>query len=421
MKNRFKKVIEKLSANKTLIHNFSYLSVLQVFNLLVPLLTYPYLIRVLGKENYGLVVYAQVVVSYFQILINFGYNNLAIKEISIYRNNKQKLSEIFNSIFFSKFLFFIFSFAILGLVILFLPEARDHKLLFILCMWSGLYDVIFPIWYFQGIEKMKYITYLTLISRSIFIVLIFFLIKNPNHFIRVPMINGTGAIISGALALTIIYKQGNIVFYIPSFKTVYEHFKNSINFFVSDVFVKIFAGSNKFVIGTFLGLTELAYYDLADKIVNIFRSIPLGIVRTTIYPRIAKTRNVTILKNTTILMSIYALFAILFINALAPAIISILGGEEMLPSVNILRLFSIIIFTTHLSNYYITVGLWSLGYDNVFRNMMIFSSLIFFITYGLFWIFGIINVYSITITPIIVDIYLSIHIYFFWKKIKLNI
>lgn len=386
--------------------------------MLVPLLTYPYLIRVLGKETYGLVIYAQVVVGYLQIFVNFGYNNLAIKEISIHREDNKKLSEIFNSVLISKSIFFLFSFILLGFVILFLPEAKDHKLLFVLCMWSALYDVIFPVWYFQGVEKMKYITYLTLASRSIFIILIFILVKNSEHYLRVPMINGVGAIVSGVLALIIIYKKGKIIFLIPSTKIIYQHFKESINFFISDVSVKIFASSNKLIIGTFLGLTELAYYDLADKIVSIFRGVPLKIVRSTIYPRVAKTKNISIIKKTTILMSIYAILAVVLINFFAPKIILVLGGKEMLPSLNIVRIFSILILTTHISNYYLTVGLWSLGFIKVFRNMMITSSVLYISFYGLLGSLNIINIYTITLTPIIVDIYLIIHIFLFWNKIN---
>jgi O-antigen/teichoic acid export membrane protein len=117
-------------------------------------------------------------------------------------------------------------------------------------------------------------------------------------------------------------------------------------------------------------------------------------------------------------MSIYGLLAVLVINIFAPAIVTVLGGKEMLPAVNIIRLFSIIVFTTHLSNYYITVGLWSLGYEKIFRNLMIYSSVVFLFIYLLLWTLNVVNVYTITLTPIIVDIYLIIHIYSIWKGIK---
>ena len=81
-----------------LIRNFSYLSLLQVFNLILPLIVYPYLIRVLGKETYGLVVFAQSLVFYLVILVGFGFNISATKEVSIHRNDSKKLGEIVSSV-----------------------------------------------------------------------------------------------------------------------------------------------------------------------------------------------------------------------------------------------------------------------------------------------------------------------------------
>lgn len=415
-----KDVKDKLARNKILISNFSYLTALQVFNMIVPLFTYPYLIRILGKETYGLVIYAQVVIGYLNILINYGFNSSAVRDISIHRDSKIKLSEIASSIFILKGLFLFVSILILGIIISFLPTARDHKALFLVTALACIYEVIFPVWYFQGVEKMKHITYLSLISRSIFILLLFVFIKESGHYVRVPIISGTGMLISGVLAISVLYRKEKLVLIRPSVKTIYQHFKVSTDFFISEVSIKIFAGSNKLIIGTFLGMAELAYYDLADKVVNLFRGVPLSIVRRTIFPRVAKTMEMTIVKKSTYLMSIYGLTMVVLINIFAPLIVKILGGSEMLPSINILRLFSIIIFTTHLSNYYITVGLWSLGLERIFRNLMIYSSLMFLIIYLILFGLSIINIYTITLTPIVVDLYLIVHIYFIWKDVKLK-
>lgn len=77
-----------------LIRNFSYLSLLQVFNLILPLIVYPYLIRVLGKETYGLVVFAQSLVFYLVILVGFGFNISATKEVSIHRNDSKSWEKL---------------------------------------------------------------------------------------------------------------------------------------------------------------------------------------------------------------------------------------------------------------------------------------------------------------------------------------
>ena len=152
------RIREQAGRYKLLIHNFSYLSSLQVFTILVQLIALPYLLTVLGKELYGLVIFAQTVISYFQILINFGFNYSATINISVHRDNNDKLSEIVSNTLTIKGILFIISFIILYALLNFIPRAQEYKVLFYLMMYLCFYEWIFPIWFFQGIEKMKYIT-----------------------------------------------------------------------------------------------------------------------------------------------------------------------------------------------------------------------------------------------------------------------
>lgn len=368
---------------------------------------------------YGLVIFAQAIVSYLVILVNFGFNTFAIKEISINRENQNELNIIVSTVLTLKAYLFIISLIVLFIALKFIPQAKGHEKLFFLTMWMCLYDFIFPIWYFQGIEKMKYITYLTVINKSVYAILLFVLIKSQNDYLLVPIINGIGVFISGIFSLLIIFKSHDIRFTFPNFSQLKQFMHNSLSFFIADVSVRFFAGSNKIIIGVVMGMAEVAYIDLAEKIVSIFRTVPLGIVRDTIYPKVAKTRNIKIVRYTSLGMGIYSLIAIAFISIFAPTLVILLGGRDMLLTVNILRILSISIFTTHISNYYITVGLWSWGFENLFRNLMIYSSILFLLIYAIIWSLNLINLYTITLVPILVDLYLIIHTYLIFKHKKL--
>jgi len=168
----FKEIQLKIFNNKKVIENFSYLAIIQVVNLVITIATYPYLIHVLGKEVFGLVVFAQAIVSYLVVLVSFGFNISATKEISVNRNNKNKVSQIFSSILILKGLLFMISLGIISLCINFIPQANDYKLLFYFSMFACFYEFIYPSWYFQGVEKMKYIAIITLTSKFIFLILL---------------------------------------------------------------------------------------------------------------------------------------------------------------------------------------------------------------------------------------------------------
>ena len=124
MREIYNKLKTQIKINKNLLNNFTNLSVLYILNLLIPFIIYPYLIRVLGAETYGLVIYAQAVVMYFVILISFGFNLSGVKLVSLYRENKEKLGEIISSIFPIKFYLFIISFTMMVGILLYYLSLR---------------------------------------------------------------------------------------------------------------------------------------------------------------------------------------------------------------------------------------------------------------------------------------------------------
>jgi PST family polysaccharide transporter len=420
MTELFRFINEGRKGSNSIRKNLSYLTLFQVVNIAVPLVTYPHLIRTLGKDIYGLIVFSQAVISYLVIFVNFGINTLVVKDISINRDNKLELGRIVSNVYLLKGILFIVAFVVLYLVLKILPQARGQEKLFYLSMCGALYEFLVPFWYFQGIEKMKHITYLNFVSRSVFMILIFYLIDSPDDYLKVPVINALGAIITGISGLFVI-------FYVHKLKVVYEGIfglyvllREALNFFVSDVAIKLFAGSNKVIVGSVLGYSDLALYDLADKIIHVFRVVPLNIVRDGIYPIVAKSRNIKIVQYTSWIMGFYSTGVILLIVFFAPNIINVLGGKDMLGGIPFLKFGSLIIFTTHISNYYLTVGLWSFGHVRLFRNIMLYSAIMYVLVYYLLWEFEIINLYTVIAVPMLVDVYNIIHIYLIFKKNKFD-
>ena len=96
---KVKNISDYIYRYKTLIENFGYLTLLQICNLLIPLVTYPYLINTLGKNLYGVIIYSQAIVSYLAIFVNWGFNISATKYISINREDSKKINEIVSVVY----------------------------------------------------------------------------------------------------------------------------------------------------------------------------------------------------------------------------------------------------------------------------------------------------------------------------------
>lgn len=153
---------ERLGRNKTILANFSYLSLLQVFAILFPLLTYPYLLRVIGLELYGVIIFAQSIINYVSLVINFGFNMSGARNVAIYKQDRARLSRIVTSIYWCKFILWLVCLVLYLSVISMVPFFEDHYWVYVLSFLLTFNELLLPIWFFQGIEKMKYITFVNL-------------------------------------------------------------------------------------------------------------------------------------------------------------------------------------------------------------------------------------------------------------------
>ena len=140
----------------------------------------------------------------------------------------------------------------------------DHRLL-LLTSWILFYDLFFPTWYFQGIEKMGFITLLSLISKSIFFVSVFIFIKSSSDFLLYPIIQMVGSVVTGLCAYFIIFKIHNLKIIKPGLK-MRNIFMNQPTYSYP-TFQTIFINTNKIIIGKFRCLK--LYYDLAEKIYSL--------------------------------------------------------------------------------------------------------------------------------------------------------
>jgi len=411
---------QKITHHRTLIENFSFLSVLQLFNVLLPLIVYPYLIRVLGADLYGLIVYAQAIIGYFVILVNFGFNDSATKEISICRENKQKLNEIVSSVLILKGILFILSMIALSILILFIPGIRDQKVLFYLTMWMCFYEFAFPIWYFQGIEKMKYITIVNLISRFSFLVLIFFFVRHSDDYLNIPILNGIGALIAGSISLYIVFHKQKIRFSFQPIQILLFYARNSLHYFASSISIQVYLKMNKVIVGSFLGMQELAYYDLGDKILGLLK-MPVSILSQTLFPRMSKEYNSSFLKKIYSRVTIAYIILIILFEIFASQIAVIVGGIEMLPSVVVIRILILSLIPLVVSNAMGVQSILALGFKKDFSKVVAISALLYFCIFLLLWGTNFINLYSISLIQLVIEIYMLIHFYLICRKHKIFI
>jgi len=375
---------------KRLLSNFFSLSVLQIFTYVLPLLTLPYLVRVLGAEKFGLVMFAQAFIIFFNILVDYGFNLSATREISVNRESKEKLTEIFSSVMSIKFVLIGISFAILSLVILLFEKFSNNNDLYYLTFLWVIGQALFPVWYFQGLEKMKYITIVNITSKLIFTIAIFIFIQDESDYILVPVLNGLGFIIGGLLSLRIVCKDFKQEFKIQSFEVLTFYFKDSSQFFLSRLSSVGYSNINTFLAGILLSPVFVTYYYLADKAVSVILALFTPIVQT-VYPYLAKKFNFIFLVKLLSILMIVSL-VVISLGYLFSDLISIILFDEI--NIIFTNLFYVILPIIPISTLYVMLGaplLLARGFKKEFNLSIIFGFVIHLLLLSILYYYFTVN------------------------------
>jgi len=369
------------STKKRLTENFLSLSALQVVNYLLPLITLPYLVRVLGPEKFGLIAFAQAFIMYFVILTDYGFNLSATREVSINREKEGRVAEIFSSVMVVKFLLGTLSLLFLILILIFIPKFRDDWLVYVFTSGIVLGNILFPVWFFQGMERMKYITILNIVAKVIFTACIFIFIRKMEDYLYVPLINSMGFLVAGGLSLRIVSKDFGIKFILPSFEAIKHQLKEGWHIFISTAAISLYTISNTFILGLFTNNTIVGYYSAAEKIVRAVQGL-LTPVSQTIYPYISKLaseskeRALSFIRRLVKLVGAGTFILSLLLFILAAPIVNIVLGKQYQPSIIVLQILAFLPFIIGLSNIFGIQTMLTFNLKRAFSKILISAGLL---------------------------------------------
>ncbi|MFU0783660.1 MAG: putative O-antigen transporter [Thermoanaerobacterium thermosaccharolyticum] len=340
---------------RRLITNIFSLSFLQIANYVLPLITVPYLVRVLGPNKYGLISFAQAFIQYFILLTDYGFNLSATRKISIYREDEEKVSEIFSSVFFIKICLLIISFLIMMTVITFITKFRIDYIMYIYTFGMVIGNLLFPIWFFQGMEEMNYITFLNIAWKTVFTILIFIFVKSQTDYLNVPLLNSLGYIGIGLFSLYFINKKFNVKFRRVKIKSIKEELVDGYYIFISTLATSLYTTSNSFILGLVTNNTFVGYYSAAEKIIRAIQGLNNPISQA-IYPYMSKLSindresSIKFVKRLIKYIGSGSLLISLGILLFARPIVFIILGKQYNESIPVMRILAMLPFVVALSN-----------------------------------------------------------------------
>ena len=379
---------------KKLLENFLSLGALQIAGYIIPLIALPYQSRVLGVEKFGLVYFAYSVMGYFFVLTDYGFDLSATREISVNRHNCRSISNVFNSVFTIKTIIVITSYLLLWSISFIIPKIHDNWLLFQLTFLMVVGNAIFPAWFFQGMERMKYITFLNILSKLIFLISIFIFVKSENDYMLVPFLNSMGFIISGLIGFIAAVKIFKLKLFIPKISSIKKQFIYSTEFFLSRISATALTNTNTFCLGLISSNITVGYYVAAEKILAALKNLQMP-VKNVIYPYIAKYKDLKLYKKIYFPIIIINFLICLIMFVFAKKIIVLFYGSEMSEAYKILRIFCLVVMITCPSTLAGYPLLGAMGYTKEANRAVIYTSVFHICGLLILCCFNKMNAYSI--------------------------
>lgn len=377
--NKLRAKISQVAKNKdakAVAGNFMWLSVLQVASYAFPLITMPYLARVIGVDGFGKIAFASAIMLWIQTIADWGFNLTATRDVAQNRDNHQKVSDIFSNVLWARCLLMLLSLGVLLLLIGVVPKFRNEweVILVTFLMIPG--HILFPDWFFQAVEKMKYITILNVLMKFIFTVAVFLFIKQPEDYILQPFFTSLGYVISGIIALYFILVKWGVKLQKPNWNATLQTIKSSTNVFINNLAPNLYNSFSTVLLGFFGGGVANGIYDGGIKFFNIGNQL-LHIFTRTFFPFLSRKPEkhslfVLISLSVSILMA-FVLFAI------APWIVSIMLSPEFANSATVLRILAISYIFLSLSDIYGSCYLIVNKKERILRKITIGCSLVGFV------------------------------------------
>jgi len=376
---KIKALKNRLNTNKdgkALATNFGYLMIMQIASYIFPLLTIPYLARVIGVEGFGKIAFAAAVIVWFQTITDWGFNYTATRDIARNRDNSERVSEIFSNVLWAKISLALISFIILFILTEFIPYLKDNQILLFITFMLVPAKIFFVDWFFQAIEKMKFITVFDLISKLIFTLCVFIFVKEKSDFILQPLFLSLGSILVGLVSYCLIVFKWKVKILPPKWREIIKTLRNSRDVFINNIVPNFYNSFSSVLLGFWGGSIANGLLDAGSKFANIAQQF-INIISRVFFPLLSRKANKhSIYSKINIIISIVSSVILVLI---APFVIKIFFTPEFYQSIIVLQIMACSLVFLALSNTYGINYMIIHGHEKSLRNITIICSIIGFI------------------------------------------
>lgn len=336
--------MEGTSRRSRIFSNFLALGILQGTNFLLPVLVMPFVLKRIGPDGYGVVAVAQVVMLIFCTITDYGFNLTATRALALHRNDALKNARLFFTVLAAKMLICLLLLGVLLLMITLVPFFKPHFQLYLFGFTWVIGQSLLVSWFFQGMEKMKYITIYTLLARLLFVVLVFAFIREKADNRYFILFMGIGSLVAGIFSIFQAMRLWQLPVLWPTWRDIKNELKDGWPVMVSNISINTFLSINVFILRLFTNDLIAGYYSVAEKIFLATRQIAVMFSQV-IYPPLCQLVQKGESATRSFFRTVYVPFLMLVLLAcvilfsFSSYIISFFLGQNSGQAVLLLRIF----------------------------------------------------------------------------------
>ncbi len=397
--------------------NIINLGFLQALNYILPLITIPYLLRVLGIETYGLMTFAMAAMSYVAVVSDYGFNLSATREIALKKNSAEDLAGIINSVNLIKLTTLVFSAATILIIFLNNSSFSKNTQMYVYTYLFVASQVMMPMWIYQGFERIDILTNINAIAKIMGVILIFIFVKDGNDYNLVPLLNFICGGVASATLLIYAYKKFDIALRMPRKDEIVSQLKGGWDIFLSSIFINLYANSMTFLLGMSANNVSVGSFALADKVIQAIKAMYQPVAQA-MYPMVSRMfstdlkRAVALTRKIQKISLIVNFILMILILVFAEKVIYVLSGEKLIAAANILRIMSPVPLLVSISNLYGVQIMLNLGMEKQVKLILmsgaIFGVFLSYVVVGRYYEYGAAFVVCLIEAGIAVAMYLSV-------------
>ncbi len=327
------------------IQNFVFLFTIQASNVLISLVAIPLVVSAVGVDNFGLISLALSIVYLLNVVVGYGYNLSGPREVAL-STGSEEISLIVSRTIFSKTILSGIAVVAVGALIV-AGAFEQYPLILLFSLPMVFAEAIYPLWIFQGLQRMRLISVFNIIGKLLYLLLLVRYVSQPADSYMVNLLLGSSSLVVNAALLLYLSHGWNVQFRWVSLADIFRSWRSNFFLFLSSLASHVSVSSGVILLSFFAGSTALGVYSLAERVGLILRMFPV-LVSQAIYPNSSrlfqhdKAGFLTYLRKSYLIALVVSVLISLTSFFLASYTIGFLAGDLINDSVSVLRILSFI-------------------------------------------------------------------------------